>query len=584
MFEGTPASPGIALGPAFLLDVEELRVSRRTVASGEEVRREIERFEGALGEVRSELETLAGGMADLVEGRQVLEMHLMLVDDPVMAEDVRRRIREDRVNAEYAVSQVLYTVISRFVEMKDPYARERAADVRDVGRRVIARLLGTEREALVRVAHPVVLVSRELDPSVAASLRREQVLGFATDEGGSTSHTAILARSLGIPAVVALREAAEAVQPGQTVIVDGIHGRVIVDPDEDEITYYTELGRRYSETEAAIARNAADPSLTADGVEIGLAGNIEFSQEAEQVRKYGGRGIGLFRTEFLRLLSPDADDEEMQFREYAFALGEMNPEPVTIRTLDLGGDKFPGVPEMHERNPFLGWRAIRICLDRPDILRAQLRAVLRASPAGRARLLLPMITEVDQVLRTRDMLEEIRGELDSRNLPYDDDIPLGIMVETPAAAIAIDLFLPHIDFVSLGTNDLTQYTLAVDRGSPYVAHLFDALHPAVLRQVDHVVRKCHEAGRWVGVCGQIAGEPLAVPVLIGLGVDEFSVSISLIPDVKKMMSVVATGPAAELASRALMASSALEVRQMTRAFVQGRYPDILLDGTPGMEG
>lgn len=556
---------------------------RRELASDDEVLSEIARFDQALAVTRTELAELAEGMGDLIEGRQVLDVHLMLVDDPVMVADVRRRIREHRDNAEHALSQVLFDVIDRFRRMEDPYTRERASDVRDVGRRVLAKLLGSEREALGRVSNPVILVSRELDPSVAASLRRDQVLGFATDEGGSTSHTAILARSLGIPAVVALREAAESVQPGTTVIVDGIHGRVIIDPQEDEITYFTRLRKNYAEMEAAIALNANDPAVTADGISFELAGNIEFSQEADQVKKYGGRGIGLFRTEFLRLLSPDADDEEMQYRAYSHALREMKPDPVVIRTLDLGGDKFPGAPELHERNPFLGWRAIRICLDRPEILRKQLRAILRASVEGRAWLMIPMVTELDQVLRTRDMIDDIGRSLESEGIPFDPAIPLGMMVETPAASIGIDIFLPHVDFVSIGTNDLTQYTLAVDRGSPFVAHLFDSLHPAVLRQIDHVVGKCHKAGRWVGVCGQIAGEPLAVPILLGLGVDELSVSISLIPDIKKMIGVVDTVAARELAGRALSARSALEVRQLARSYVQGKFPTILLDGFSGSE-
>ncbi|MDM7992179.1 MAG: phosphoenolpyruvate--protein phosphotransferase [Candidatus Fermentibacter sp.] len=582
-FEGTPASPGIAVGPAFLLDVEELRVARREISGETEAGKELARLDDALSATREELRSLSDGMGELVEGRQILDVHMMLLDDPVMLADVRRRITGHRDNAEHALSQVLNDVIQRFRAMEDPLIRERASDVRDVGRRVLAKLLGSEREALGRVSRPVVLVSRELDPSVAAGLRRDQVLGFATDEGGSTSHTAILARSLGIPAVVALREAAEAVQPGMTVIVDGIHGRVILDPQQDELEYYTRLRDKYSEMEAAIARNASDPAVTADGRPVELAGNIEFSQEADQVKKYGGRGIGLFRTEFLRLLSPDADDEDMQCMAYSHALREMKPYPVVIRTLDLGGDKFPGVPELRERNPFLGWRAIRVCLDKPDILRRQLSAILRASVEGTAWLLIPMVTELDQVLRTRDMLEDTKLALARDGIPFDPAIPLGIMVETPAAAIAIDIFLPHVDFVSIGTNDLTQYTLAVDRGSPYVAHLFDPLHPAVLRQIDHVVRMCHAAGRWVGVCGQIAGEPLAVPLLLGLGVDELSVSISLIPDIKKMIGVVDTAEAAGLAGEALAADSALKVRQLARSYVQGRFPTILLNGFQGTE-
>lgn len=545
---------------------------------GEEIR-----FDRALEGTRSDLGELVAGMEGLVEARQILEVHLMLVDDPVFREDVHRRIREDLASAEYAVSRVLYEVINRFESLTDAFARERAADVRDVGRRVMSRLMGSEREALGKVVRPVVLVASELDPSVAAGLRPGSVLGIATDEGGSTSHTAILARSIGLPAVVALRNAASSVPPGATVILDGMHGHLIIDPDEDEIRYYTELSVRYSETEAAMARNASDPAVTADGVPVELSGNIEFSQEAELVKRLGGRGIGLFRTEFLRLLSPDADDEEQQYRAYSHALSAMAPDSVIIRTLDLGGDKFPGIPLLHERNPFLGWRAIRICLDRPEILRRQIRAILRASVAGRARLMIPMVTEVWQITRTRDIVESIKDELRSSGIPFDDAVPIGMMVETPAACLCIDLFLPHVDFVSIGTNDLTQYTLAVDRGSPYVAHLFDPFHPAVLRQMAHVTRTCHDAGRWTGVCGQMAGEPLAVPLLLGLGVDELSVPASVIPDIKKMISVVDTVSAAELAARATASDSALQVRRLVRAHVQGRFPNILINGSTGLE-
>ncbi|NLP04747.1 phosphoenolpyruvate--protein phosphotransferase [Candidatus Fermentibacteria bacterium] len=582
-FDGTPASPGIAIGPAFLLDVEELLVSRRVLAGPEEAGRELERFDRAVEQTRSELLALASGMEDLMEGRQLIDAHILLVDDPTMKNDVRRRIESDLEGAEYAVSRVIYEVIERFGRMKDPYARERSADIRDVGRRLINKLLGTEREALARLESPVVLVARDLDPSVTAGLRREQVLGFATDEGGSTSHTAILARSLGIPAVVALKTAAESVRPRQTVIVDGIHGRVIVDPDADQIFYYTKLRKKYEEIQASIALNASEPARTADGLEIGLAANIEFSQEADQVRRYGGRGIGLFRTEFLRLISPGDDDEETDYREYAHALRVINPDTVIIRTLDIGGDKLLSGDEFHERNPFLGYRAIRVCLDRPWIYRKQLRAIMRASVEGRARLLIPLVTEVSQVLKTREMMAEIAAELDSLGIPYDPGIPVGIMVETPAATIGIDLFLPHVDFVSLGTNDLTQYTLAVDRGSPFVAKLFDANHPAVLRQIDHVVKCCHDAGKWVGVCGQMAAEPLSVPLLVGLGVDELSVSISLIPDIKKLVSVLESDSVRKLARAALEMPSGLHVRQAVRAFIADRFPEILLDGGPDPE-
>lgn len=558
--------------------MEELRVQRLPLSTRAEAEHEKARFEEALGKTRTELLALASRLGDLIEGRQLIDAHILLVDDPILKRDVHRRISEGMLNAEYAVSQVLSEVIERFESMKDPYTRERSADVRDVGRRIINQLVGAEKEALMKLDMPVVIVARELDPSVTAGLRKDQVLGFATDEGGSTSHTAILARSLGIPAVVALREAAETVQPRQMVIVDGIHGRVIIDPEPDEILFYTELGKRYKEAQAALARKSDTPVATSDGRPVELAANIEFSQEAEAAKNCGARGIGLFRTEFLRLLTPDADDEEVQYKAYSHVVKTLAPYPVIIRTLDLGGDKFLGTPGLHERNPFLGYRAIRICLDRPEIFKRQLRAIMRASADGDARLLIPLVSEVSQVVATRGLLAGISADLTSDGIPHNPHMPVGIMVETPAAAIGIDLFLPHVDFVSIGTNDLTQYTLAVDRGSPYVARLFDSMHPAVLRQIASVVQACHEAGKWAGVCGQMAAEPLSVPLLLGMGVDELSVSLSQIPDIREMIGIIDTSMARDLAGRALELPSASEVRSLVRTAIAGRFPGILIDG------
>jgi phosphotransferase system enzyme I (PtsI) len=584
LLEGTPASPGIAIGPAFLINVGELRIARQTLPDESAVEREIARFDHAIEEVREELETLSAGLDDVLEGRQIVEVHLLLLDDPTMQNEVRACIRRDLVNAEYAVSLILREVIERLRKLEDPYMRERVTDVRDVGRRVMARLLGTEREVLGKVPTPVILVSRELDPSDTAELSRDQVLAFVTDRGGKTSHTAILARSLGIPAVVALKEIAEIVEPRQTLIVDGIHGKVIVDPDESQLLFYTELRRRYEDAEAEIAQNADEEAVTADGVRIELAANIEFSQEADQVRRFGGRGVGLFRTEFLGLLYPESDDEEEQHYEaYRHVLETVHPDPAIIRTLDLGGDKFLGDLSTVEANPFLGWRAIRVCLDQPARFRNQIRAILRASALGNARLMIPMITDVFQVRRTRDYIRETCDELRSKGIPFDEKLPVGIMVETPAAALGIDLLLPWVDFVSIGTNDLTQYTLAVDRGSPYVAHLFDPLHPTVLRQIDHVCRACRASGKWVGVCGQIAGEPLAVPLLLGLGVNELSVALTDIPDVKKMISVVTVDGARSLVRQALTMESGWKIRELVRGFVMGSYPEILLEDDHGEE-
>ena len=568
----------MAIGPGFLLNVEELRIRKRDLSTQAEVEVELGRFSDALDMTRTELREISSRVGDILEGKQLIEVHMMLLDDPAMINGVRNRIREGMVNADYAVSQVLSDVLDRFNSIEDPYLRSRGVDVKDVGRRVLANLLGTEREVLHSLNSPVVLISRDLDPSNTAGLSKKQLHGIATDLGGSTSHTAILARSLGIPAVVSLRDVAEYALPGQTVIVDGIHGEVVLDPDPDELVYYTELKKRYDLAEAEIAMNADMPTLTADGMEIELAANIEFSQEADQVKRFGGKGIGLFRTEFIRLLSPESEDmEEVHFQAYSHVLSLMSPEQVIIRTLDLGGDKFLDSIPTRESNPFLGWRGIRICLDRPEKFVPQLRAVLRASGSGNAWLMIPMVTEVSQVLRVREMLFDISDRLDDEGIRHGPVPPLGMMVETPAAAIRIEDYLPHVDFVSIGSNDLTQYTLAVDRGSPYVSGLFEPLHPGVLELIHRVVSKCSTAGIWAGLCGQMASSPLAVPILIGFGIQELSVPINLIPDVKKMISVIDTGEALRLAELALGMASSREVRELVMEYVETRYPEIILD-------
>ena len=577
-FTGTPASPGVSIGPAFLLNIEEINVKKKNLLSSDEVETELERFYTAIGNTRRELERISDQLSDIIEGQQLIEVHILLLSDPSMIADVENRIRNELVTAEYAVSRVLHDVLERFNSMEDTYLQSRAIDIRDVGRRLMANLLGTEKEVLSNLNNPVVLVSRDLDPSQTAGLSKKQLLGIVTDLGGSTSHTAILARSMGIPAVVALKEVAEYAEPGQIVIIDGIHGNVILNPDDEELKYYSDLKKRYTIAEAEIALNADSPTVTADGTEVELSANIEFSQEADQVNRFGGHGVGLFRTEFIRLLFPEVrDDEEIHYRAYRHVLETLNPEPVIIRTLDLGGDKFLDSIPTAEKNPFLGWRAIRICLDRPEVFSKQLRALLRAAKYGNAKIMLPMITSYDQVQRVRVMLGDIAAELDDEGIQRGDIPPLGIMIETPAAVLAIDTLLPYTDFVSIGSNDLTQYTLAVDRGSPYVSRLFDSFHPAVVRQIEIVARKCREAEKWVGICGQMANDPLALPLLLGYGLDELSVPLTLIPDVKEMIRSIYMHEVESLAKDALNLKSAEEIKKLIFSYVKTRYPEIIID-------
>jgi len=577
-FKGVPASHGIAIGSAFLLKVEELRHAKRLLESSEQAELEVKRFQVAISSVRHDLENIADTMEDVVEGRQILEFLLLLLQDPTIKRDVESRILGGLVNAEYAVSTAIRGVMDKFEVMADPYIRERVADVRDVGRRVIEKLTGTEKDVLDKLQEPVVLVAKDLDPSETAGLKPGQILAFVTDMGGRTSHTTILARALGIPAVVGLQKITTEINPRDVLIVDGIHGHVILNPTEDELRYYAGVKKKFQKAEKLLQKMNQEPAVTEDGVRIELAANIELPYEVELVNKLGADGIGLFRTEFLRLIQENGENEEDHFTIYDTVASRMKPKPVIIRTYDMGGDKFrTGLNSAPEANPFLGYRAVRIGLDRPQEFSIQLRAILRASVHGNIRLMFPMVTHVEQLRRLRDLLEKVKDELRADEIAFDNDMQVGIMVETPATVIALDLMLPYADFVSIGTNDLTQYSLAVDRGNPRVADLYDSFHPAVLRQIDTVVRLCHSQGKWVGVCGSMAGNPLAVPLLIGFGVDELSVAPSLIPDVKKMIGVVTTYAAREMAEKSLVTETGLGVRALVHSYVIGKYPEILLD-------
>ncbi len=578
LYRGIPASHGIAIGPAFIQKAQDLEHPRKTCGSPEEARGEVQRFRQAVEDVRHDLENIADSVADVVEGRQILEFLLLLLQDPLVKKDVEGIITGEGVNAEYAVSTALASVAEKFDRMSDPYLKERVADVRDVGRRVIAKLTGAEKDSLEKVGEPVVLVAVDLDPSETASLRPEQVMAFVTDMGGMTSHTTILAKGMGIPAVVGLQNITGKIDSLDTVIVDGIHGHVIVDPTREELDYYTEVKRKFTEAEDHILTESYGPAMTEDGVRVELAANIELPHEVNLVRKFNADGIGLFRTEFIRLLQKNGESEEHHFDIYDMVAREMSPKNVIVRTYDMGGDKFrTGFDHIHEANPFLGYRAVRICLDRPEEFSKQLRAILRASARGNISLMFPMVTHVDQLRRLRDLLSMVQNDLRQRKVPFDEKMKVGIMVETPATVIALDLMLPYVDFVSIGTNDLTQYTLAVDRGNPRVAELYDYFHPAVLRQIDHVVRTCHPQGKWVGICGSMAGDPLAVPLLLGFGLDELSVAPTLIPDVKKMIGVVTTHGARELARKSLDMETGLRVRALVHSYVVGKYPEILLN-------
>jgi phosphotransferase system enzyme I (PtsI) len=460
--------------------------------------------------------------------------------------------------------------------MEDEYLRERATDLRDVGRRVIANLLGKERETLARLEEEVVVVAYDLAPSDTASMVKEKVIGFATDTGSRTSHTAIMARALEIPAVVGLGAVTAAIKSGDIVIVDGSHGVVIVNPDPATLFEYQEMQRRYVLFERELEKLKELPAETTDGYKVTLAANIELPEEIEHVKSHGADGVGLYRSEFLYMNRPDFPSEEEQFEAYRAVAESLAPKSIIIRTLDLGGDKFISQLDMPaEMNPFLGCRAIRFCLERPDIFKAQLRALLRATVFGSVKVMFPMISGVTELRTALAILDETKRELAAEEKEFDPNLQVGVMIEIPSAAMTADILAKEVDFFSIGTNDLIQYTLAVDRVNERIAHLYDPLHPAILRFIKWIIDAGHNAGIWVGMCGEMAADPLFTMILLGLGLDEFSMGSVAVPGIKKIVRSVSMQESKELARTVFGLSTADEIREYLERRVSQILPELI---------
>lgn len=564
--KGVPASAGMALGPAYVYVQQELRAERRAV---EDPAGEWARLESALETARAQLvEIQAKAQAETgAEEAAIFEAHAMFLDDPSLLETVQVAIEEGHLNAEAAWMDGIESFAAAMEAMKDEYLRARAADIRDVGQRVLRVLLGKAEGDLAALRGPAIVVARDLTPSDTVRLDKRLVLGFCTAEGGPTSHTVILAKALRLPAVVGVGADLLAVPSGTLLLLDGVRGEVVADPDEVEReAFAVRSGQMARQAELDLAR-AHEPAITQDGRRLEVVANIGSPDDAEVALKYGAEGVGLFRTEFLYLDRQTPPDEEEQFAAYRAALDVMGTRPVVVRTLDVGGDKpLPYLDLGREDNPFLGWRAIRMCLDQPEFFKMQLRALWRASPGHDLRIMFPMIATVDEVRRAKALLEEARREVVAAGLPAADRLQTGIMVEVPSVAVLADRFVPLVDFFSIGTNDLTQYTLAAERTNPRVAHLGDPCHPAVLRQIQRVIEAAHAGGIWVGVCGEMAGDPEAAPVLLGLGLDEFSMAPGAIPRVKAILRSWTFAEAARLAAQAVNLDSAEEVRALVRSW------------------
>jgi phosphotransferase system enzyme I (PtsI) len=574
VLKGIPASGGVAIGKGFFLNRVLPRSVRSTVGR-EQVDEEIAAFQRAVARSREQILHIRDGVADSSsEHHQILSVHLALLEDSMLVEQTVKTIRENQYAADWAFNKVLQNLLETFHRIEDPYLRERGHDLRQIGHRVLENLAGRSVDSVAAIREPVIIVAHDLSPADTAQILKSPVLGFATDVGSRTSHTAITARSLGIPAVVGVEGATEEYRFAETVIVDGEEGVVVFDPTEETVREYQGRRKAYAQRTRDLAKFARLPTVTRDGKTLLLLANIEFPEEATVALRSGADGVGLYRTEFLFLNRKDIPSEEEHFETYRKVAEKFVRHPVTIRTLDLGGDKFASQLELaDEMNPAMGLRAIRFCLKEKEIFKPQLRAILRASTYGKVQMMFPMISGVGELREAMAVVEEVRGELRRRRIPYDKEMPIGIMIEIPAAAIVSDLLAREVGFFSIGTNDLIQYSLAIDRVNEHVSYLYEPLHPAILRMIRRVVEAGHDAGIPVSMCGEMAGEPIYSYALLGLGLDELSMNAAAIPRVKRILRKSVAYEAKEFAGSLLLHATAAEIDRALRKKVEDLFPD-----------
>ena len=574
VLKGIPASGGVAIGKGFFLNRVLPRSVRSTVGR-DQVDEEVAAFQRAVARSREQILHIRDGVADSSSAHhQILSVHLALLEDSMLIEQTVRTIRDNQFAADWAFNKVLQNLLETFHRIEDPYLRERGHDLRQIGHRVLENLAGRPVDSVASIRDPVVIVAHDLSPADTAQILKSPVLGFATDVGSRTSHTAITARSLGIPAVVGVEGATEEYRSAETVIVDGEEGVVVFDPTEETVREYQGRRKAYAQRTRDLAKFARLPTVTRDGKTLLLMANIEFPEEADVALRSGAYGVGLYRTEFLFLNRKDIPTEEEHFETYRKVAEKFVRHPVTIRTLDLGGDKFASQIELaDEMNPAMGLRAIRFCLKEKEIFKPQLRAILRASTYGKVRMMFPMISGVGELREAMAVVDEVRGELRRRRIPYDKEMPIGIMIEIPAAAIVADLLAQEVEFFSIGTNDLIQYSLAIDRVNEHVSYLYEPLHPAILRLIRRVVEAGHDAGIPVSMCGEMAGEPFYTYALLGLGLDELSMSAAAIPRVKRILRKSVAYEAKEFAGSLLLHATAAEIGRALRKKVEDLFPD-----------
>lgn len=535
MLTGISVSSGISIGKVLLIHYNEIQIRKRTV---EDIEAEMQRFSISVEASRRELSRVYDKvLKDMGEDKaKIFSTYLLILDDPAFINAVFNKIKDEKVNAEYAVSEVRDMFIE-LLETMDDYMKERAADIKDVSDRILHNLLGIKYIDLSELEEEVILVAHDLVPSQTAVMDKDKVLGLLTDVGGRTSHSAIMARSLEIPAVVGLSNITSIAKDGDFVILNGDTGEVFLNPSSETIKVYQDLREcnimQKKELEAYIGKE----TITLDGRHVEIMGNIGSTKDIEALIKNDAEGVGLFRTEFLYMQGDHAPTEEEQFKAYKTVLEGLYPKPVTIRTLDIGGDKeLPYLKIRHEANPFLGYRAIRLCLDNKSLFKTQLRALLKASIYGNLRIMFPMISSLQELLEAKAVLEDAKIELDQESIEYSKEISIGMMIEVPSAAIISDILADHVDFFSIGTNDLIQYTCAVDRMNEKISHLYNPFHPAIIRLIQLVINNAHKHGKWVGMCGEMAADQKMIPLLLGLGLDEFSMNTGSVLGARKLIN------------------------------------------------
>lgn len=574
-FQGAGVSPGLSRGVIHVVR-DDLDDVMRYPIEHSQIGNEIARFEAALVQTRVQILEMQQKIAEAIGAKDaaIFDAHLLVVEDRTLIDEVLRRLEGERCNVEWVFQEVASNYAETLSKIDDPYLRERATDIQDVTRRIVRNLQGKAPKQLLSMAEPHVLVAHNLTPSDTATMNRDVVLGIATDLGSHTSHTSIIARSLGIPAVVGLHDATEKLESGQHVLVDGYTGVLIVDPTAETLAYYGEVELRKGLLTKELGRLRETPSTTTDGRHIVLSANIELPGDVEAVSENGAEGIGLYRTEFLFVNRDTLPTEEEQFETYRKVAERVHPDPLIIRTFDLGGDKLAvGMVDVgDELNPFLGWRAIRFCLENIDIFKTQLRAIVRASVVGNVKIMFPMISGLEELRRAKEVLEECKEEIGANKMGR---MEVGAMIEIPSAAISADTLAREVDFFSIGTNDLIQYTIAVDRVNERIAHLYEPTHPAVLRLLKMIADAAHANKIWVGVCGEMARDVALIPLLIGLGMDELSVGSASVPRVKMAVRSLAVPECQQLVDEVLKLQTSSEILARCLDVATKRYGDLL---------